>query len=91
MQLGAERVALSPREHELLGLLLRRQGQTVARRELAALFDSSVASSNAVNVHINNLRKKLGSAHVVIVSVRSIGYRLRAATADDVGDPSSEE
>jgi two-component system response regulator TctD len=91
VQLGAERVALSPREHELLGLLLRRQGQTVARRELAALFDSSVASSNAVNVHINNLRKKLGSAHVVIVSVRSIGYRLRAATADDVGDPSSEE
>jgi DNA-binding response OmpR family regulator len=81
VQLGAERISLSPREHDLLGLLLRRQGQTVSRGEILALFKLSTApTSNAVNVHINNLRRKLGTAHVVIDSIRSIGYRLRAAT-----------
>ncbi len=80
VKVGAERVALSPYEHEVLGLLLRRRGQTVSRRELFALFNHSPAhGSNAVNVHIGNLRKKLGAAYVVIDSVRTLGYRLRSA------------
>ncbi len=80
--LGTERVVLTPREHELLGVLLRRQGETVTRGELrAAAFKSQLLPpwTNVVNVNIANLRKKLGSQFVVIDLVRGIGYRLRAA------------
>jgi DNA-binding response OmpR family regulator len=80
--LDGERVSLSPRERDLLGLLLRRQGQTVTRQELFSVFDHWTPTiGSTVNVHINNLRKKLGTGYVVIEPIRTIGYRLRAASA----------
>jgi DNA-binding response OmpR family regulator len=39
--------------------------------------------TNLVNVHIANLRRKLGTRAVVIETVRGIGYRLRAAGPQD--------
>ncbi|HEX4353569.1 MAG TPA: response regulator transcription factor [Polyangiales bacterium] len=82
IKLGTERITLSPYEHELLGLLLRRQGQTVSRTEVVALlnYGTGPSMSNTVSVHIGNLRRKLGSSHVVIEPVRSLGYRLRPAS-----------
>jgi DNA-binding response OmpR family regulator len=82
---GHKRISLSPRERDLLGLLLRRQGQTVTRRELFSVFGYWTPTlGNTVNVHINNLRKKLGTSHVVIEPVRTLGYRLRAAARTHV-------
>ena len=81
--LGTERVALSPREHELLGLLLRRQGETVTRAEIVRhLFPGGdvLGGTNVVNVHVANLRRKLGSQLVVIEPVRTLGYRLLRAS-----------
>ncbi len=76
------RVALSPREHALLGFLLRRKGEVLSRAEiLAQVFGYAFEpGTNIVNVHIANLRRKIGTAAVVIETVRHLGYRLRVAS-----------
>ncbi len=81
--IGDERIALSPREHELLGFLLRRRGEALTRAEiLLHVFGYQFEPmTNVVNVHIANLRRKLGTRAVQIDTVRGVGYRLRAAEA----------
>ncbi|HEV7558741.1 MAG TPA: response regulator transcription factor [Kofleriaceae bacterium] len=80
-----QRIALSPREHALLGFFLRRQGEALGRAEiLLQVFGYGFEpGTNLVNVHIANLRRKLGTHAVVIETVRGIGYRLRAAELQD--------
>lgn len=68
------RISLSPREFALLRTLLENKGTPVSRSKLESglyAWDEEV-ESNAVTVHIHNLRKKLGDA--LIVTKRGIGY-----------------
>jgi two-component system, OmpR family, response regulator QseB len=73
-------VALSGREYALLHALAERAGAVVSRAQLEEkLYGwNDAIGSNAVEVHIHNLRRKLGEA--TIVNVRGVGYRL--ATGD---------
>jgi DNA-binding response OmpR family regulator len=73
-------VALSAREHGLLRLLLRRQGDVVTREEiLTKVFGyARDPGTNLVNVHVAHLRSKLKRADVVIRTVRGRGFRLEA-------------
>jgi DNA-binding response OmpR family regulator len=82
---GTERVRLSPREHSLLALFLRRQGELLRREDvLLQVFGYNFEpGTNLVNVHIANLRKKLRGGLVVIEAVRGVGYRLRAREPGD--------
>jgi two-component system OmpR family response regulator len=73
-----ERVELTAREWALLEALVLRSGRIVLKSELERLvhgFDSEIAS-NALEVHISSLRRKLGRE--VIDTVRGLGYRLDA-------------
>jgi DNA-binding response OmpR family regulator len=83
--IGAERVRLSPREHALLALFLRRKGELLRREDvLLQVFGYSFEpGTNLVNVHIANLRKKLRDGPVVIEAVRGVGYRLRPREPGD--------
>ena len=83
--IGGEPVPLSPREHGLLGFLLRRKGEVLSRTEiLLQVFGYAFEpGTNLVNVHIANLRRKLGKRAVCIETVRHLGYRLRAAEPGD--------
>jgi len=76
-------VALSSREIELIDLLLRRAGRVVSRQLVEdQLFGMSEAlNSNAVEVYIHRLRRKLeqAGADVAIETVRGVGYLLRLA------------
>ena len=81
MTVDGRTVALSPREHALLGILLRRRGEPIARAMLLRQvfgyrFDPG---TNLVDVHVANLRKKLRDADVRIEAVRGVGYVLRAS------------
>ena len=72
---GAE-VALSPREFALLQLLMERPGTILSRAQIEERlygFGEEV-ESNAVEVHIHGLRRKLGAAF--ILTVRGVGYRV---------------
>ena len=83
--IGNNRVRLSPREHALLALFLRRKGELLRREDiLLQVFGYNFEpGTNLVNVHIANLRKKLGTGPVVIDAVRGVGYRLRASEPGD--------
>jgi two-component system OmpR family response regulator len=83
--IGNNRVRLSPREHALLALFLRRKGELLRREDiLLQVFGYNFEpGTNLVNVHIANLRKKLGTGPVVIDAVRGVGYRLRATEPGD--------
>jgi DNA-binding response OmpR family regulator len=83
--IGAQRVRLSPREHALLALFLRRKGELLRRDDiLVQVFGYHFEpGTNLVSVHIANLRKKLRDAPIVIDAVRGVGYRLRAREASD--------
>jgi two-component system response regulator TctD len=78
-------ISLSARERQLLGLLLRRQGQVVSKQlaedQLYGLTDP--VGSNAVEVHAHRLRKKLEQAGATarIETIRGVGYLLRMLPA----------
>jgi DNA-binding response OmpR family regulator len=69
-------VALSAREYALLAALAERPGLVLSRAQLEEkLYGwNEAVGSNAVEVHIHNVRKKLGDG--VINNVRGLGYTL---------------
>jgi two-component system copper resistance phosphate regulon response regulator CusR len=73
---GDRMVELSPREFSLLEALLRHPGQILTRKQLLtqAWGQSVDATSNVVEVCVNQLRKKLGPT--VVETVKGAGYRL---------------
>lgn len=75
---NGEVVPLKSRELALLELFLRNPGRVLTRAQLEEKlysWDADV-SSNAVEVHIHHLRKKLGAAF--IRTVHGVGYMLGA-------------
>lgn len=72
-------VILSKKEFELLEFLLLNSNVVLTRYQinehLNREFDS-FRSSNLVDAHIKNLRKKLGSASAVIQTVRGVGFKI---------------
>jgi len=73
---------MSGREIELLELLMRRPGHVVPKRLLEdQLFGAGdTLSSNAVEVYVHRVRRKLDdNAAVKLQTVRGIGYMLTAA------------
>ena len=69
-------VALSTREFDLLHTLMLNAGRVLTRDQLEQHLYSwgQEVDSNAVEVHIHNLRRKLGAA--LIQTVRGVGYLL---------------
>ncbi|WP_420477013.1 response regulator [Noviherbaspirillum sp. ST9] len=69
-------VALSTREFDLLQTFLLNAGHVLTREQLEQHLYSwgQEVDSNAVEVHVHNLRRKLGSG--LIQTVRGVGYIL---------------
>jgi two-component system, OmpR family, response regulator QseB len=73
---GGQEVALSAKEFALLQALIEHPGAVLSRAQLEQRlygWDEEV-ESNAVEVHIHNLRRKLGPE--LIRNVRGVGYML---------------
>ena len=75
----AEPVTLTTTEFNLLEALLQAPGHVLSRTELLsrAWGQADYAGSRTVDVHVAQLRAKLGDA-CPIETVRGIGYRVRA-------------
>jgi two-component system, OmpR family, response regulator QseB len=75
-QLAGERVSLSPREFDILSVLAKASGTVVPKHRLSQAIAplSDPVDFNAIEVHIFNLRRKLGSE--AVRTVRGIGYQL---------------
>jgi len=69
-------IELSRREYDLLLLLLDNKAQVLTRRQLEESLYEDEPESNALEVHVHNLRKKFGKH--LITTVRGVGYFVAA-------------
>jgi DNA-binding response OmpR family regulator len=87
-------IKLSPKEFDLLFLLMRHAGETVTRHDL--LHQSwglePETDSNLVDVYVNYLRKKIDFADEpkLIHTVRGAGYRIGRPAPSPTGGTASE-
>lgn len=72
------KVDLTPSEFKILTLLLKRQGWVFSRETILDELGSSEKGvlDRTVDVHIKNLREKLGPAGGFIKNVRGVGYKI---------------
>lgn len=77
VRVGETPVAVTPTEYRLLDALARAAGRTFTRQELVerALGEEYDGLDRTVDVHIMNLRRKLGDAGKAIVTVFGVGYK----------------
>ena len=76
---GGREMKFSPREFELLQMLMHRAGETVSRMHLLErCWGTHETDSNLVDVYVNYLRKKIDTpgSEKLIHTVRGAGYRL---------------
>jgi len=78
--LGSEPLMLSRREFAVLNTLMQRPGIVCSRSQIEAQLYGwqEDVGSNAVEVHVHNLRAKIGRQR--IQTLRGLGYRLRCET-----------
>jgi DNA-binding response OmpR family regulator len=82
--LGDQTLELSPREFEVLGLLVRRAPRLCPKRALIdALAERNLEiNDSAAEVYISRLRRRLAGSGLVIRTMRGFGYLL---ALDDAG------
>ena len=82
LRLRGELKALTSTEFSILQLLLQRSGEVVEKKDLylAALGREPVAYDRSIDMHVSNLRRKLGPAGdggERIETIRGLGYQYR--------------
>ncbi len=77
---GFKVLDLSPREARLLRLLLQRAGQAVSKEQLFEVVfpGASEVQYEAIEVVVYRLRKKLTGTGTALVTLRGLGYLLKA-------------
>ena len=77
--LRGQPLALAPRERAVLELLMMKLTRTVSKAALMQSLSSIDAgiSSDAIEIYISRLRRKLESSDATIVTLRGLGYLLR--------------
>jgi two-component system phosphate regulon response regulator PhoB/two-component system alkaline phosphatase synthesis response regulator PhoP len=75
---GGKTVILTPTEFRILQLLVTRRGWVYSRDQILEYLwgQEKMVVDRTVDVHIKNLRDKLGMAAGLIKNVRGIGYKL---------------
>ncbi|MCI5850323.1 MAG: response regulator transcription factor [Sutterellaceae bacterium] len=75
---GGKRVELALKEFELLRTFMTRPGIVFTRSQLFANVwgEEFESESRTVDMHIRNLRQKLGKYGVLIQTVRGVGYKM---------------
>lgn len=78
--IGGEEAALSPREYNLLELLLTRAGKVVSKSQIQehlSDWDSDLSDS-AIDLYMHRLRKRLEGSGLAIRTIRGFGVMLVA-------------
>ena len=78
LTINGRKVDVTTTEFKLLGILAERRGWVFSRDEILSRLWGNEKSvlDRTIDVHITNLRKKLGKAGRLIENVRGIGYKL---------------
>ncbi len=82
VEVAGEPVDLTPTEYKLLILLAERRGRVQARSNLLqSVWEAAPdIQTRTVDMHVQRLRTKLGTAGDMIETVRGFGYRLKQDT-----------
>lgn len=77
-------LALTPREHSVLEILMLDLGRTVSKEALSEQIFAldQDASADAIEIYVHRLRKKLEGINVAIVTLRGLGYMLEKRATD---------
>ena len=79
LRLKGKPVEITAKEFELLGILMSSKGRVLTREVLLSKvwgYENSVnIETRTVDMHIGQLRKKIGKEAERIVTVKSVGYR----------------
>jgi two-component system phosphate regulon response regulator PhoB len=73
-----EEVSLTPIEHRILLMLIKKPGEVRTRKEIHEFVWGSKVhlSERTIDTHVSHLRKKTGDSVIRITSVPGVGYRL---------------
>jgi DNA-binding response OmpR family regulator len=87
---AAEELELTPKEFDLLALLVAEAGRAVGReRIMAEVWDTTwLGSTKTMDMHVSWLRRKLGddaSAPRYVTTLRGIGFRFESAPPQGAG------
>lgn len=79
--LGDDAIDLTQREWALLDLLVRHAGQVVSREDVVGVWqaepgETGGVASNALEVYVHRLRRKLAGSTLNIRNIRGLGYIL---------------
>lgn len=83
--LGEDEMELTQREWSLLSLLVANAGQVVSREDVLSAWQSEPGeptggvASNALEVYVHRLRRKLADSGLGIRNVRGLGYLLESS------------
>jgi len=74
---GKKALALTPKEFELLGFFLKMQGRILTRATIseAVWGIEFTGTSRTIDVHVDQLRRKLGKLGECIKGLKGVGYR----------------
>lgn len=75
-----QRIDLTPTEFRILAILAQRPGWVFTRNQLLDELwqEEKIVLDRTIDVHIRNLREKLGEGAKLIKTVRGIGYKFEA-------------
>ena len=78
--LGQEPLALTPREHAVLRVLIQRSGEPLSKTDILerVFSDDADVHPEAVEVLVHRLRKRLDASAVRIRTLRGLGYVLES-------------
>ncbi len=74
---GDDPVSLTPREFDLLSVLMDEAGRVLTRGRLVELVwgGDAAAGRRSVDTHVKTIRRKLGRGRRYLETVRGVGYR----------------
>jgi phosphate regulon transcriptional regulator PhoB len=85
--LDGEPLTLTPKEFELLHVLMEAAGRVLSREYLLdrawGYARADEIESRTVDVHVRRLRAKLGAEGARIVTVKTVGYRFEPGPGED--------
>jgi DNA-binding response OmpR family regulator len=75
VQIGGRRFIVTRTQFQILAMLVAEPGRAFNRSELVARGIGNLVTDRTVDVHIKDLRRKLGQHGARTEAVRGIGYR----------------
>ena len=78
--LDGKEIDFTPTEFKILKMLATRKGWVFTRQQILDILwgPDKVVVDRSIDVHIKNIKKKLGTARNIIHNIRGVGYKLDA-------------